>query len=721
MSRSWTRIALLATVIGLACAENAAAALPQLRVPVIAQPSMKGRVDESWAHAAAISLAYDFTYRRQAAPPLIAYVAQDGGGLDVAFQISDRRAPVAVQRANGSSVLSDDYVGVYLAPLGSQGIDYGFFANPNGARYQTSTENSLYSPSWSVASGRTEGGYVVTMRIPFAILRSGSSETWKAQFVVSGAANGSLAVWSFSPQAGLVSDPTYFGALGGIAPASTNRKAARGLPRIQVYGLGQAASASYGGTAFRFGADLSLPIASNSSFVAALHPDYSNVEIDQQTINPTAFTRQYTEVRPLFTQGSSYYNNNVCTNCPVTLYTPSIGAFSQGYAVEGTQGHFGFAAFDAIGSQRTDQAQTLDYTYKDSARSIGAYFQRVEANEPGVSDVATTLDLSYTNQHSHFFLYSNNGMDRGSLVSDTKQGNYFEDGFGYSDASSYYVLAYQRVGRYFEPYDGYVAQSDIAGYLLSLQKVETFSAKAWVHDANAVIFAGRYVDHLGNLSQIDALEQLNLDLKNLFVFRVTASALGVRTQGGEFLPFDGNSVTLGYHMSTDTQSGNSGTLVGNAPTYVQYTGGPYYHGELDAWSYVATLPIATRIHIGVEADEDRYGTKYSGEETTAQWLERASLDFQMSHDAQLDIGVRRLIGANLPVFYAPLTESASGACLTNPYLPGCVLDATNVSIAFHFLASHNEFYLAYGMPNSLATTPAVLLKWIRYIGAEKGT
>jgi hypothetical protein len=37
------------------------------------------------------------------------------------------------------------------------------------------------------------------------------------------------------------------------------------------------------------------------------------------------------------------------------------------------------------------------------------------------------------------------------------------------------------------------------------------------------------------------------------------------------------------------------------------------------------------------------------------------------------------------------------------------------------LAARNEFYLAYGDPNTLNTAPAVLLKWIRYIGAEKGT
>jgi len=49
------------------------------------------------------------------------------------------------------------------------------------------------------------------------------------------------------------------------------------------------------------------------------------------------------------------------------------------------------------------------------------------------------------------------------------------------------------------------------------------------------------------------------------------------------------------------------------------------------------------------------------------------------------------------------------------------VSAGNVSFAFHFLAAHNEFYVVYGDPNSLSTTPALFVKSIRYIGAEKGT
>ena len=151
--------------------------------------------------------------------------------------------------------------------------------------------------------------------------------------------------------------------------------AARPKPRLQVYGLGEVTTAANGGNTSRVGADFSLPITPTASLVGTLHPDYSNVEVDQQTIAPSAFARQYAEVRPFFTQSASYFNQHYsCSNCPSTLYTPSIPTFGQGYALEGTQGHVQFAAFDALGDGRSDNAQTLNYSW---TRSASAWRRRV--------------------------------------------------------------------------------------------------------------------------------------------------------------------------------------------------------------------------------------------------------------------------------------------------------------------------------------------------------
>ncbi len=163
------------------------------------------------------------------------------------------------------------------------------------------------------------------------------------------------------------------------------------------------------------------------------------------------------------------------------------------------------------------------------------------------------------------------------------------------------------------------------------------------------------------------------------------------------MPFDGNGLLVGYKFSTAT------------PDYIEYSGGPYYHGDLDAWTYIATLPLVRKVHLSLETDRDTYFTRYPGETSGTQWLERASLDFQFNREAQFDLGARRLFGPSLPTSYAP-----------PDFTP---IDAGNVSAAFHFLArnGHGELYVVYGDPNSLATKPALFVKYIRYIGAPKGT
>jgi len=95
---------------------------------------------------------------------------------------------------------------------------------------------------------------------------------------------------------------------------------------------------------------------------------------------------------------------------------------------------------------------------------------------------------------------------------------------------------------------------------------------------------------------------------------LNANSQGIRTTENEFLPFDGNGFNFGYRENTNT------------PSYVQYTGGPYYHGKLDAWTYLSTLPVTRSIHLALETDQDKYLTAHPGEVSTNQWLERASLD-----------------------------------------------------------------------------------------------
>ncbi len=396
---------------------------PTLTLPAAPAPAMDGDLSQSWDGAATVHLDYDFTYRRPATSPATVRVTQDGAALYVAFEVTQKSVLVN-QHTNGSSVLSDDYVGIYLNPQGIEGFSYAFFANPIGTRYQTSSENSAYSPEWTAVAHSTPDGYAVAMRIPLSIIRSGGSHEWRMQFVRFSQATNSLDVWAHSSIASSASDPTFIGTVKGVgvAPAGLKSASARNPARFQPYALSESTSAENGGSTSRVGADFSLPLTPTASFVGTLHPDYSNVESDQQTIAPTAFARQYSEVRPFFTQLSSFFGENfICVACPQTLYTPAIPTFSQGYGAEGTQGRVTFAAFDALGLARTDQAESANYSYEDPQRAYAIEAQRVAVDAYGLNDDTSSLDLGYQNQHTHFGVYSNNVFESGSLVTDGAQ------------------------------------------------------------------------------------------------------------------------------------------------------------------------------------------------------------------------------------------------------------------------------------------------------------
>ena len=209
---------------------------------------------------------------------------------------------------------------------------------------------------------------------------------------------------------------------------------ARPKPRAAIYALGEAASRTIGGSTSRVGADLSVPITPTASFYSTFHPDYSNVELDQQTISPTVYQRYYSEVRPFFTQAANFYNQFNCDVCQniQALYTPAIPTPAQGYAVEGKQGPFGFATFDAIGDGRNDLASALDYTSSDTRWY--ASLQRVSANMPGFIDDVDRGRRRLFGPASTSTRTSTTAAIRARTCSSPNQAQYYEVGGGWSQS-----------------------------------------------------------------------------------------------------------------------------------------------------------------------------------------------------------------------------------------------------------------------------------------------
>ncbi len=334
----------------------------------------------------ALTLPWNPVRSRPASEPTKAWITTDGHALYVRFDATQHEPIAAQQHTNDVGQGNDDEVWVDLWPNGISGYFYQFYATPNGTHYEYSSENTGYSPNWESAGVANGTGYTVTMKIPLDVLRNAHGGEVDAQFVRYVHATGEQQVWSYDrvqmqpdsygnadyAHAGTVELPQLTGSsprAPSRAPRSTRWARRRARP--------SAARPRAWAPTSRF---RSAPTA---SFYSTFHPDYSNVELDQQSISPTVYQRYYTEVRPFFTQAANFYNQFNCDACPnvQALYTPAIPTPREGYAVEGKQGPIGFASFDSIGDDRNDLASALDYTSADTR--WGASMQRVAVDHSG--------------------------------------------------------------------------------------------------------------------------------------------------------------------------------------------------------------------------------------------------------------------------------------------------------------------------------------------------
>jgi hypothetical protein len=464
---------------------------------------------------------------------------------------------------------------------------------------------------------------------------------------------------------------------------------ARTKPRLAIYGLGEVATPSAGGSTSRMGADLSIPLTQTSSFVATFHPDYSNVELDQQSISPTAFPRRFSEVRPFFTQGANYYNLfncNDCLNYPL-LYTPAIPTPRDGFAVEGKQGQFTFGAFDASGTQRNDAAQSLYWRTPD--RRVEFVYQRVAVDIPGVHDVASYLQFIAGNPHN-FNTYVTLGGENGSLVTDSREGRYREYGINFFTPKSGFFAALHDVGSQYAPLDAFNQINDTKGPSIYAYREFDFDPHAPIQNVTFSQDFARYRNRFGDLD--DAY-----NFSNLTVNTRTQWTLGLST-GENYLQFSGqpggfanqNGISLFYGQNTSTPEG------------ISYYVGRYGEGFLRSTDLQAAVKVTRLGTLSLEAYQTNDIIDAGG--SLVQWLERISFGYQLGPGQSVAAGWRRIIGTSPTFFNSPEYT-----------------DATNLSFAYYRRMKDTELYFAYGNPNRLSTQHSVILKLIRYVGADKGT
>lgn len=666
---------------------------------------------QSWTAAADGTLPWDVDHAKPADDPTTVHVASDGKYLYVRFDAEQHVPVIATQHANdtvtggsnigGGIAWSDDAVWVDLWPTGPAGFQYQFESNPIGAHNEASSENVNFAPQWETHGTLTANGYTVTMAIPLAIVHGAHAGTWRVQFVRYVRSTGELNVWSYETAQTNPDDSARAGSL----TLSNVARPPLPKPRLSPYGLAEAGSRTIGGSTSRVGMDFSIPVAQTASLFGTFHPDYSNVELDQQSISPTVFQRTYSEVRPFFTQAASFFgdfNCNVCNGFRTTLYTPGIPTPSQGYAFEGREGDYGLAAFDALGDGRTDGAAAMNYTSPDTRWN--AAFQHVFTDIPGIVDSTNQVGVNYWNG-KYLSFYANSATESGTLVTDPSQDEWLDAGGGWGNQKFALYGSVRKVGSEFDPVDGFDSHPGIAGYGIYSARVWTFNKNDALSSVGVDVFDDRYQGVQYGLAQSDTQVLLDVLTKSTIDLQLFSGSDYWRF-GTELTPISQNGgFSLTYHSGMQNNMNNFPSHGSSAtPTQIQYYTGAYGLGRLDTWFRSTTMRVGQRGSLTFAVDNTAQWMNGRSSDNK-QWFDSISYSYQVDRDSSFAIGVRRVDGV-------PPQPNGGGDCIGV---------CANVSVAYHLRLQNEEFYLAYGDPNTLTTVPQAIFKIIFYAGAQKGT
>ena len=667
--------------------------------------------DPAWKNAVVAQLSYDLRNHQSADQATTVYLMSDGAFLYVGVDARQTIPVRATEHTNGVGLDTDDEFQIDLWPNGTSGYMYKFTSTPIGTHYQYSTENNAFEPEWWSAGKIVPGGYVITMKIPLNVMHGTGTGDWRTQFIRYMPVTNDAFVWSYGEAQQGFNDVNYSGSLSGLPRLAE----LRAKPRIGIYGLGEIASQQVGGSTSRAGADLSIPLVPGATLVGTIHPDYSNVEIDQQTIAPTAFQRFFQEVRPFFTQGGNFYSypNGVCINCGISeYYTPKIPTPRDGFAIEGQRGLFSYGTLESLSLNRTDTAAALNWVSRNQKTALdyqGTFVNATGAQALGLSGQTNARDdtdgVAFSQSNltnlTEYLRYSD---DSGTNVVDGSHAQRYEGGFQYFQPDGTNVgVAMRKVGEFYNPYDAIVQHSDIAGYVVNFFKPFKYATTARFTQFQINGNLDRFHDHTGALDQTDNGLFGAVTTRTLWNFQASTGSSYVLL-GSAFTPINQQGEQIGYNLNS------------LFPSFVAYNTGNFGTGRLHSWFRSASIRAGTRGAITFDDNEtDQLVT--AGLDTGmrfTQWLERVGFSYQSGPNQSLALGVRRIIGTP-PELFAPAAN-----CTTVPGDCG-FSSGWNLSAAFHQKVPQGEFYVVYGDAAAFSTAPQFIIKYIRYIGADKGT
>ena len=710
--------------------------------------------DSAWA-AGAIPTPdrfYNLTTRHAAPYDTKVWMLYDAQNLYVAFRCEQHGTPiVAGQTTNDVGFGLDDFVGVGIDTSGAGTDAYYFETTPRGVRYEQAFETNRYRPTWR-AAGKIDGStWSAVMIIPLHVMRihPGSSQTWRINFVRNVAASAEHYTWAYNGAMsdGPVgngwpgfSDVRYWAAWGGVQVSTAMLQSAKPKPRAEIYALDsvggdrdifQQANGAFASQKVRMdGLDLTYPLTSTINFVGTLNPDFTNVEIDQQTIAPQEFRRNLQEYRPFFSQGANFINANAVGIGPDTVfYSPGVGPFDRGEKVEGT---FGLQSFGVLNFRGFDQmtGNTFDDTafgYKHALqnRTFLYWADGVVAHHSLFgTDATTEYGVAGRNLKTGFVWGVDQAVENGSKLWNPLGTGHNTTGFIDVHQHNYeWLLGYQDISPFYNPMDGFTATSDARG-----PEISTWTAGATPYIKNYILnlFADRFTDRSGAAHQVDFDPSLGVTFKNGFSINGLGPSIGSLRSYATVNPAstgtscsDPNlprSYFTGYpnYYCGRTDSFNLMTLpfgYGDGtptPIDVQASFGRFGYGMLGPgdngqdyvhlYSISTSRPLGRFLSLGLEYD-GTFERGISSGMFDSQWLRRVSVGAQLGPNENLTVSLRAINGNG-----------------------GFALPGSNLAAAYHrILPNGDELFVNFGTPASPYTLDRFIAKYLFRFGGEAGT
>lgn len=669
----------------------------------------------------------------------------DTSNLYVAFHVEQGTTPItATQRANDVGFGIDDFVGIGLDPSGNGSQVYFFETTPKGVRYQQASENARYKPDWQAAAKITGNTWNAVMIIPLKVLRmGGGSHAWRINVIRGVAAVGEHYSWAFD---GLMQDGTvggnwptfadarYWPTLADLKLTSTSAQN-RPKPRAELYALSSSGRdrklfAQSNGQFLNqdirnVGIDLTYPLTNTINFVGTANPDFSNVEIDQQTIAPQEFRRGLTEYRPFFSQGATFINSNAASgsviNAPnLVFYSPGIGPFDRGEKIEGTFGKQSFGVLNFRGYDQTTGNEFDDvaygYRHAEPTRTFLYWADGVLAHHSVFGNDATTeLGIAGRSLKTGFVWALDNAFESGSWVPKPGFARY-ATGFLDVHKPNYEVnFGYQDISPNYNPIEGFTNASDERGPNAFL----SFNGSTPAIKNDTVLFYGdRYVDRSGQVHQADSLFNIGATFKNGFSLNNVGTLVGLlrsyalEDPSNPIYPLGCNDPNLPYGAFTGYPSYFCGrtdryNLLGGglgyrdgtpAPIDITYNEGPFGSNYLHLFGLTHSRPIGSRFSISGEYDntlERSFATGKLGSQT----LRRITLGETLGPDSNISVSLRSISGRG-----------------------GFAVPGLNLAASFHrHFLNGDDLYVNFGTPAANQTLNRLIVKYVLRFGGGAGT